>query len=221
MVLRTIAFKALCAASIALVAACAAPPASRQSFAAASYESIPSEAELRAPEIAALTTSLRALSSDIDPKEAARAARVSYEYVAQLRHEYQITDGPLLHNYKVNEGLKPRGLCWHWATDIEKRLNAEDFKTLDVHRAIANYDSLRLEHSTTILSAKGASMFDGILLDPWRKGGDLTWMPVRDDTRYNWTPRDEVFAWKRARGLLTTQYVETARGDETRALAQR
>ncbi|WP_371224435.1 hypothetical protein [Roseovarius sp. 2305UL8-3] len=165
-----------------------------------------------ASDVADLTASILALSPGIDPEEAARAARISYEHTARLRREYQITDGPLLHNIKVNNGTKPRGLCWHWAEDMEKRLKIENFQTLDLHRAIANYDNWRLEHSTTIVSAKGASMYDGIVLDPWRKGGVLTWKAVRADTRYKWTPRADVFEWKRERGLLTTRYVTAAGG---------
>lgn len=214
MVLKTLALKALCALSLVLVAACSSPGTTTQSFATTSFEGGPSVAQLRAQDISALAASIRALSPNVDPEEAARAARVTYEYVDQLRLEYQITDGPLRHNYKVNQGIKPRGLCWHWAADIEERLKAENFQTLDLHRAIANYDNLRLEHSTAIISAKGASMFDGIVLDPWRKGGELTWIAVRADTRYDWTPREEVFAWKRARGRMTTRYVTAGSGEE-------
>lgn len=159
-----------------------------------------------ARQIAALTQAFMALGPQVDPAEAARAARVSYEEVARLRGVYQITDGPLVHNAKVNMGLRPRGLCWHWAVDLGARLEREAFATLTVHQAIANYDNLRLEHSTVILGARGAPMQAGIVLDPWRAGGDLTWMPVREDTRYDWTARDEVFAWRRARGLAAPSY---------------
>ncbi|WP_245626868.1 DUF3387 domain-containing protein [Aestuariivita boseongensis] len=31
-------------------------------------------------------------------------------------------------------------------------------------------------------------------------------MPVRDDTRYDWTSREEVFAWRRARGQAGPSY---------------
>ncbi|MEL7182161.1 MAG: hypothetical protein AAFY65_14120 [Pseudomonadota bacterium] len=163
-------------------------------------------------QIAALTDAILAMGPGVDPEESARAARVTYVSVAELRAAYQITDGPMIHNMKVNSGIKPRGLCWHWALDLEARLQAEGFRTLDLHQAIANYNNLRLEHSTAIVSAKGASMYDGIVLDPWRDGGVLTWKAVRADTRYNWTPRAEVFDWKRARGLLKTRYVELAEG---------
>lgn len=162
--------------------------------------------------VAELAAGILALGPGIDPQEALRAAQISYNHTASLKEAYQITDGPLIHNIKVNNGTKPRGLCWHWAEDVETRLKAENFQTLDLHRAIANYDNWRLEHSTAIISAKGASMYDGMVLDPWRKGGTLFWQGVRADKRYNWTPRQEVFDWKRERGLLTVRYVTAAGG---------
>ncbi|GIT92832.1 hypothetical protein JANAI62_32900 [Jannaschia pagri] len=194
---------------LALIAACGGPvpPASGPPPAISATRLAEREADIRS-----LTAGIQALGSNIDPLEAARAARIAYEYTAQLRHEYRITDNAMLHNWKVNRGLRPRGLCWHWAEDIETRLKAEGFRTLDLHRAIANYDNFRLEHSTVIVSAQGASMYDGMVLDPWRQGGVLTWKTVRADTRYNWTPRLEVFEWKRARGELSTRYVQAAGG---------
>ena len=88
-----------------------------------------------------LPSNCAALATDIDPDEADRAARIAYSHTAQLAQEYQITDPPLIHNAKVNKGLRPRGLCWHWAEDIERRLLQENFQTLTLHRAIANADN--------------------------------------------------------------------------------
>lgn len=151
-------------------------------------------------EIAELARSLRALGPNVDPAEADRAAEIAYRYTHQLAIAYQITDPPLIHNTKVNMGIKPRGLCWHWAEDMQKRFNQENFKTLVVHRAIANADSrILIDHSTAILSQRGDDMFAGMVIDPWRKGGRLFWAPTRADTRYDWRPQAEVLAKRRAR----------------------
>ena len=148
-------------------------------------------------DIAALAAAIQSLSPKVDAKEALRAAQVTYEYTYQLSKEYEITDGPLVHNSKVNMGLRPRGLCWHWAQDIEQRLNREAFKTLEMHRAVANSFNIRLEHSTAIISLKGEDFQSGIVLDPWRKGGVLFWAPTLEDKRYTWIDRDVVNAKKR------------------------
>ncbi|WP_299850198.1 hypothetical protein [uncultured Roseovarius sp.] len=150
-----------------------------------------------AQEIAALAQEIQALGPEVNAEEAMRAARVTYNYTYQLAQEYQITDGPLIHNTKVNLGKKPRGLCWHWAQDIEARLKQENFKTLDMHRAVANSFNIRLEHSTAIISRKGDDFRQGIILDPWRKGGEVFWSKTLEDRRYIWLPRDEVIAKKR------------------------
>lgn len=151
-------------------------------------------------EIAALAQSLRALDPKVDPSEAARAARISYEYSHRLAIAYEITDAPLKHNAKVNRGEKPRGLCRHWAADMEARLNQEGFQTLEVHRAIANAQKrFLIEHSSAVISARGEAMYDGVVIDPWRFGGVLFWSPVRSDSKYPWRTREEV---QRAKGLV-------------------
>ncbi len=142
---------------------------------------------------AALANAIRALSPAVDTAEANRAAQLAYAHTFALAQAYQITDPPLIHNAKVNAGRKPRGLCWHWAEDMEARLKAENFTTLSMHRAIANADSrIFIDHSTAVISAQGATMQDGIVLDPWRQGGTLFWSPVITDRRYKWEERETV-----------------------------
>ena len=96
-------------------------------------------------------------------------------------------------------GLRPRGLCYHWADDLEARLKQEQFQTLQLHRAIANSTNIRIEHSTAIVSRKGDTMQQGIILDPWRFGGRLFWAPLPEDKKYIWIPRQQVFEAKLAR----------------------
>tara|TARA_R100001039_G_C1844542_1_gene104979 strand:+ start:1026 stop:1637 length:612 start_codon:yes stop_codon:yes gene_type:complete len=173
-----------------VLAGCGAPPP-------------PPEAE----DVTRLAAAILDLGPQVDPEEAARAARISYEHSHRLALEYEITDPPIVHNTKVNMGLKPRGLCWHWARDMEDRLKLENFQTLDLHRAVANADNaFRLEHSTAVISAKGDSFREGIVLDPWRKGGRLTWAPVAWDKDYTWEPRNEVVAraLERKHGQIVT-----------------
>ena len=151
-----------------------------------------------ATDIQALEKAIAGLGPGIDPEEAARAAEIAYGYTRELAIAYQITDPPLIHNTKVNLGLRPRGLCWHWAEDMEKRLLGEDFQTLDVLRAIANAENtFRIDHSTALLAPKGKSIHDAIVLDPWRFGGTLFWSETRADERYKWVPQKDVLDWRR------------------------
>lgn len=154
--------------------------------------------EANEEKIAALTAAIAALSPDVSREEAARVARIAVLEPLQWAQDWQVTDPPLIHNMKVNSGKRPRGLCKHWAEDLQVRMAREQVQTLDWHRAIANHDTILIEHSTLIVSAKGASMYDGIVLDPWRQGGGrLFFAKVLEDKKYRWTPRQEVFAFKR------------------------
>lgn len=155
-------------------------------------------------DINALAAHIQALDASVDPTEAARAAALAYETTFALAQNYQITDPPLIHNAKVNAGTRPRGLCYHWAEDMEARLDQEVFKTIEMQRAIANSEArLLIEHSTAVITAKGAKMEDGIILDPWRNGGTLFWSQVSEDRRYDWLPREDVL---RAKGQI--RYVQ-------------
>ena len=153
----------------------------------------PEKRAIAAPdEVARLQAQIAAMREDVDPDEAVRAAEIAFRHTRELAIRYEITDPPLIHNTKVNIGLKPRGLCWHWAEDMEARLDAEGFETLEMNRAIAEGRGVRIDHSTAIISAKGDGYAKGVVLDPWRNGGELFFAPVVDDTRYFWEAREVV-----------------------------
>ena len=142
------------------------------------------------------------LGDDIDAGEARQAARIAIEYSRQLAREYEITDSAIVHNIKVNLGLKPRGLCVDWTRDLITRLKRERFHSLDLHWAIANYErAFRLEHSTVIVSARGESLEQGLVLDPWRYSGELYWSPTLLDKDYSWKPQGEIYALKKQREI--------------------
>lgn len=186
--IRTLYYSLLLIGAL-ILSACTAPP--------------PQTSKSEAQNIAELTQSIRALGDHVDAAEAARAAAIAYRYTSQLAIEYEITDPPLVHNAKVNAGIKPRGLCWHWAEDMQNRLNAEAFETLDIHRAIANADNpFLIDHSTALISAKGDTMHEAIVLDPWRFGGILFWSPIAEDTRYAWHPQAKVLDQRRQQNAL-------------------
>lgn len=161
-------------------------------------------APVHAPdEVSQLASGILALNPTIDPVEALRAADIGINYPKQLRREYGVTDSAIVHNIKVNAGTRPRGLCWHWAEDMQNRLEQENFKSLITHRAIANgHTRLLIDHSTVIVAGVGDEFDEGMVLDPWRFGGTLYWAPTTQDVKYTWVHRQEVFAWKRAQGRL-------------------
>ncbi len=151
---------------------------------------------------AGLEAAMLALGPNVDPAEAARAARLAYSVSSDLAREYEITDLPLVHNAKVNIGIKKRGLCYHWARDVQTRMVHARFATLQFDRLVANADNpFLLEHSTAVVLARGGNWRDGIVLDPWRTGGTLHWDHVLSDTKYNWKLRADVPIRKRGAGV--------------------
>lgn len=139
-----------------------------------------------------LASAIQNLGPNVDPQEARRAAEVSYSYSQQLAREWNVTDPAIIHNAKVINGFREYGLCNDWAEAMTKRLRQENFQTLDLNWATSPPTPFRIIHHSASISAKGGSMYDGIILDPWRYSGALHWDLVRDDTRYNWRPRSEV-----------------------------
>jgi hypothetical protein len=155
--------------------------------------------------IADLSFAIRSLSADIDPAEARRAAQIAITYSQQLAQQYEITDSPLMHNFLVNIGVKERGLCVDWTSDLLVRLQQERFYSLKLHWGIANYETaFRIEHSTVIISARGNSLDQGLVLDPWRYSGYLFWAPTLHDPTYSWHAQAEIHALKRQRELAST-----------------
>ena len=155
--------------------------------------------------IGELNLAIRSLSDDIDPHEASLAARIALEYTRQLAQEYEISSSPLTHNMLVNIGAKPRGLCVDWTSDLLARLQQERFHSLQLHWGIANYENaFRIEHSTVIISARGDTLNQGLVLDPWRQGGRLFWTPTLQDPAYRWHPQAEIHALKRQRQAVST-----------------
>lgn len=147
-----------------------------------------------------LQQAILSLGEGVDRSEARRAARIAIEYPRELAQQYEITDSPLRHNTLVNLGIKPRGLCVDWTADLITRLHEERFRSLEMHWGIANYERIFLiEHSTAIISARGQTLRQGMVLDPWRYGGNLFWSKTDEDPRYQWYPLAEILAAKRER----------------------
>lgn len=142
--------------------------------------------------IAELEQLLLSLSPDVDPLEAANIAGSSVNYALELAEDYQLTRQPVIHNVLVNYGLRPRGLCIHFAEDILRMLLAKNLQTFDVYWGVAYpTERFRLEHSSAVVTAKGHPFESGVVLDGWRNSGKLYFVKVPEDTRYTWELFDD------------------------------
>ena len=151
------------------------------------------ESSVEQSRVERLTRDITRLSPFVDPAEASEVANIAINYSYQLAEEYEITRSPIMHNLLIQMGVKERGLCIHWTEDLKKRLQAENFRSLEFHWAIGNYHKpLRLEHSSVVVTANGGSIEGGLLLDPWRYGGRLYWNQTSLDEDYDWFPREVI-----------------------------
>lgn len=157
-----------------LIAGCSAPPTTKKN------------------DVEALARAIQALGPGVDPAEAERAARIAYSHGLQLAQDYHVTDPPVIHNAKVHDGFRERGLCNHYAEDMLKRLRQENFRTVTFHWATAPPKMFQIIHHTAAISPRGGSIEDGIILDPWRYGGPLFWSRPSEDTKYDWQPLMKV-----------------------------
>ena len=133
-----------------------------------------------------LTTAITQMAEYIDKSEAAWIAREAVLYPQHLANNYKLMSPPIEHNKLVNSGKKEKGLCYHWARDMDSHLNTKTFKTLEMRRAVS-YQGTFFEHSSiTVAAKKSRGITHAIVLDPWRNSGKLYWGKVYEDPRYIW-----------------------------------
>lgn len=152
-----------------------------------------------AAEEAQLADALRRLGPGVQLVEAERAAHVLVQAVEEARLAGRLEGGAVRRNLAVNLGWHDWGLCWHWAELLGRRLKEEEFHTLRFHWGCAHAGSTLREHNAVVLTAPGQKFADGLVVDPWRKGGQLTWILVSQD-RYPWKHEP----WSETRWLPVT-----------------
>ncbi|HEY1770912.1 MAG TPA: hypothetical protein VGG02_11735 [Chthoniobacterales bacterium] len=145
---------------------------------------------------AALARALCALSPTVDRAEAERAADCAYATCARLKREYRVVGPAVFQNGLVNLGLREKGLCYQWTEDLLAALQPLHLRTLRIHWVIAHPGSY-LESNALVLTARGQSVRDGIVLDAWRHAGRLYWNATAADRAFGW--EEDHSAYARAR----------------------
>ncbi len=145
----------------------------------------------RQDKIYRLENMLLLLSPKVDRAEAYDLAKSSVNYSYRLAKEYRAIAFPWLQNSLVNIGLKKRGLCHEWASDLWHYLKKREYRSFSFHAVSANIGYLN-EHNALCVSAKGDGIVRSILLDAWRNSGDLY---------FSWIDRDKKYRWSERRGL--------------------
>jgi len=139
----------------------------------------------RDEDIEALYAALIGLDAEVDGSEARLVAETAVTYSHMLAADYRVVRPAVWHNILVRLGFRERGLCYHWTTDLMRRLQALKMTSLDLHWGVAHRGSQLREHNTVVVTARGRRFESGIVLDPWRYSGDLFWAAVPEDG-YPW-----------------------------------
>ncbi len=139
-------------------------------------------------QVASLQNALMELNEYADVEEASRIAESVLFHSARLADQYRMVRPAVLHNVLVRVGFKDRGLCHHWTTDLMKQLQQLELKTYQLYWGVAYRGSELREHNSVVVAASGDPFDNGMVLDPWRYGGELYWARVKND-RYPWKER--------------------------------
>lgn len=141
----------------------------------------------RAETSTTLARQLAALHPVVDSAEATQVAQQAVEQTAALTAEFRPVRPAWFNNMLVNAGLRERGLCYHWANELFRRLHPVQPRTLDLHLGVAHLDT-RHEHNAVVVTARGQPFNEGLVLDPWRHSGRLHFVHATNDARYHWLP---------------------------------
>lgn len=135
-----------------------------------------------------LARAIASISKSVDKEEAKKLAYEAINYSIVLADNYGVFFPAPIHNFLVNTGIKERGLCYEWAYDLNERLQQLNLKTLKILKVVADR-GLYAEHNALVVTAMDKDYKDGILLDPWRRGGRLFWSKITEDPDYKWELR--------------------------------
>jgi hypothetical protein len=118
--------------------------------------------------------------------ETRRLAQILLACSERLAREYRVQRPALWHNLLVNMGIRDRGLCCHWTQDLLLQIDAMDLRKYQAAWGVSRHGTWR-EHSCVVITAGEQTFENGLVVDAWRNGGRLYWVPVADDS-YAWQP---------------------------------
>jgi hypothetical protein len=166
-----------------LSAACVATPRIARD---AAGQPVIAKSEL--PNVTKIQEALMTLVPAGDPAEAQRIAEVAVLTGAESAKKFGVVFGPAEHNWMVNRGLKPGGLCWQWTWDMAAALAPLKPRSFEYHWCVSDW-GLRYEHNTVVVTAVDQPYYDGVTLDPWIDSGRITCEKVAGDKLFKWEQR--------------------------------
>ena len=138
-------------------------------------------------------SSRNSVSPDVD-REAALLAATAVHEAREISRQFRVVGPAWFHNCLVNTGVRDGGLCWHYMTELYLRLARLEPRYFDLHCGVRDPGRLFLEHHCVALTARGQPYPTGLVLDPWVKGGNLVFFPVRSPGS-PWIEDPDFRAW--------------------------
>ena len=136
-----------------------------------------------------LSTLLHTLNSHITSSETMQLSHDVFAKTAKLTKEFEMTSPPQYHNFLVTIGVREKGLCYHWSDALYSYFTTQNYPSFEFHLVGANIGEYWSEHNSLVIVTKGMPIEEGIIIDPWRKGGKLYFSKVKEDKKYIWRHR--------------------------------
>lgn len=142
------------------------------------------------------TTLISLPQSEKYPPYNPEAVREEAEEIAQTlvnqtdvtNKEFQMTGGPVWHNFLIKSGFRKKGYCYDWVPELLKALPPVPMKYFERHWG-GSFLSMGRENNGVIFTKRGAPLSTGIVYDAWRGGGKPYWRYVSQDKKYRWEER--------------------------------
>ncbi len=134
---------------------------------------------------------LESLDGNVPEEETVRLANDIVSRTEILNREFERTSDPKVHNFLVKIGVKRKGLCYHYSDGLYLYLGGRYYPHYDFHLVGAHIGSYWREHNAMAVTLKGHQPLDGIVIDAWRKSGDIFVSKITDDKAYNWVHRTD------------------------------
>jgi len=116
--------------------------------------------------------------------EADAMAKIIIQTIYDLSQEYRVTGYAQFQNFLVMTGVREKGLCYHYVSDIRKVLRRREWNHFSMHWGEAWAKTFR-ENNALVITATGEPFESGIAVDSWRAAGKPFWTMVKGD-RYPW-----------------------------------
>jgi hypothetical protein len=138
-----------------------------------------------------ITQALESLGGDVPKEETIRLANDIVARTDVLNRQFDRTNAPKVHNFLVKIGVKQKGLCYHYSDGLYLYLIHRYYPHYAFHLVGAHIGSYWREHNALAVTRKGHKPLEGIVIDAWRKTGDIFVSKVADDKAYHWVHRTD------------------------------